>query len=444
MLAPANVTKLECKVVVDILDYFKCKKTIIKPGLSKVRASVFLYASYLAECLTDSQECEINEIVLDPCSPTTPLTCDDQLTVTITESTRTCTFKATLDTPYPSYVLTQGSQYVNAKTTLKHQESCSPIPPYSDEEIVGGCNSTTCSTAQQGSMTLNHLVPFPQLPGFYFGTSYISNIRLYYTDSLGEITTYEDWNLDHTSSIYTAAACPTCVNVTTSNTLLGNSNFATSFTALLGNIAKIKFGDNTNRHTIQPSYSSGNINFFQTVKHKVPNSMGIHIGRIVLKDLGSGLSITLEENGLGIGRIVSQTPIQFHYTSSPKNSNCGTFSPRVHNQQVALAYNISNVSFNSFGLPNLSPTPLTLTNNVLSCTRYVFCHKADALGPLATQQWSLSWTPAITNELCVYASNIGEYYSYTCTESGCCESITKEVTEHPPLTITANDIGITS
>lgn len=440
MIAPADVNKLECKLVLDILDYFKCKKTIIEPQSEQIGVSLFLYASYLTECLTNSQLCQIKDMVLEPCEPAKDLTCADQLQLSITKVPLQCTISANLVDPFPSYVLTDNSPYVDIYGLIHNTDSCSYYG--TTLAFAGGCTSTGCSTNKLGfyqniwTHKLTNTWP----------TAHISYIKVYKTDDLGNIDpTPIDLDLRHGISPYytTSPSCPLCVNVPLPDTLISSPNFPTAFAQLLQNAATTIYSNSNPHHDISVTLSGTNLKITQLSRHKASEYIGLLDQETYfnLYDVSASHSWILRPKDVSLQKYAKS--IQVYYNAPTLTTPCGPFSPNILDQAIPLNYT-PQTNFAFIGLPPKASTSLTLTDRLSTCVYYKLIGKANALVPVTYEQWSVSYTPLIYLGNEVFAQQIGTYYYYVETSTGCSATISETITSFPLPTLTPYDPDVTA
>ena len=419
MIALADVNNLKCRIVVDILDYFNCKKTILKPGLNKIRAFLFLYASYLNNCLTEEEECRIKTLVLLDCATDDTLTCDKQIKTVITQVPIQCNVGMKLIDNYPTYTI--NGKEINAFTFMKFTNSC--IPPPVDYLVEGGCNATVCNDSLKGSYSIDHTIdvtdttyPFP------YSTSHVSAIRLYRTDASGAVISNTDYDLRvGISPYYTndAVLCPLCTTVNPSNALITSPNFSAAFTTLLNNITSVVFGDTLSHHDITASFVAPNLKFVQKAHHLGNLKLGISTPdlNVNLYSIPGSESIIFRPADDIKVHVVNS--IKFYSYPFINTISCGVVRPLVPYQTITPDVNTTLSNFNFISLPNKTTTALSFTKAPVSCSHWRLCGINTTFSPVAYQQWTRSYDTVITASNCVQAKQTGIYYYDVTLQNGC-------------------------
>lgn len=360
MLNPADVLKIKCNFVSEVLRFLNKRKYVIdvcpcilypyygEHGLTSVVDS---------DCLSYTNECVLldNKYSTPTECEATLSECDDQLAIALTTTTSPCTLLAyTLNrsngSTYPTMFTTDDSIYVNGTLSLKLVATGDCTVDIDYVTIYGGASSLGTSDDYKSTCALGHYSPYTSFKGTT--ASYVKSLRVYETDEFGVlINTPIDLDLDPSTSIYYADTvdCPGCTALLPSEVELGDPNFTTNFETLMDNVSIARYGSPGFHNISATFFSSSNVyRVFSIAKHNPASyHFGIHRpnGNLWIKDPATNKDYIQGINYFSTGSV------KFYYDSSnfspdPDIYDCADITPIIGNQNSAPQYDTSAYSFN--------------------------------------------------------------------------------------------------
>lgn len=430
-MTTADVTKLSCEFVRKVKLYITQSKYIAEPCMDDIQYyfSKYKLATTLADCLTHEDECDLSiiasTIVSEPVIPPVIVSCDGLVDITLTKSTVPCVYTTTLQklsgvaSAYPDIVLSEDdvtqSAFINVVT--------SGCGDFDSASIESGCKNITnnsspvCAEVYKFELNiyfnLNGLQNHP--------TGYIKTLRIYQTDSSGDlINTPIDLNLSP-SNLSAWVACGLCSGISAAELRFGHPNWASAFKELLDNVVYTLQGSLDARWVV--SFGTNYISIGNTVKHN-PASEWYGINKDDFKvEWVNDSGITL--------KILS--PSSTAYIQSPSymaqdftlNVTCGEINGRVVMNGGLASYS-TNSNFNYLELTSTELSKPASIVNLDSPT----CNKTALTASYATDaeiilaEWLDPSDDFISEDLSIIVTEPGEYTFTALIGEGCSASET--------------------
>lgn len=367
LLTPADVLKIKCRFVTEMIKFVKRKKYIMAPCLCEVYP---YYADYLlstlaADCLEYDDECTLKKISdsssdQDPIDPTI-IPCSTQIDPLLSySSSSTCTYSATVEnqydgSAYPTIVLTDNSEFVNITADVVLNNTCNHT--IQTETIIGGCIDGDCQDGYLGRVIISSgMTSFIHGANAVAPEAYITKLRIYTVDDTGLLDpTPIDLDLNINTSPYYAPGvdCPGCTALILSDVQFGNVDLQTNFATLMDNVGLALFGD-ANTHKLDASYSiiSGRVGVNNVVVHNPAGPFfGTHKPDLFMEVYNvntdtyatSTLTTSLSSGGMRLRNSLSfDVP-------------CGTVDPIIKTTTTSVGMDVdwANTSFNEIKLLSL-------------------------------------------------------------------------------------------
>lgn len=438
-ITDATALKIRCNFVARVKNYITNKKYKVDPDLDCLIAD-FKRTALLSlgiDCLTTDQICDINEYAATlPTLPTNTPTvteCEDQGDVDIDMLVNACISGVTLKNTYdntasPLFTLADDTIYQNASINAVFSDPCGTS---STTAVSGGCTNAGCNDSFKATKKIGITTT---VGDYIAGSSYITSLRVYETDSTGVlITTPIDLDLDPaTSPYYTAHAtdCPGCTTVNSADVVVSSANWSTAMLTLMDNVSLARYGSTGKHHFSFGKYTSNGgvsytLSIFCNIRHNpISNLFGLKRDDANLKwydGVKAGTStITATNSGIAI-------PVRFYKDDFSYTTSCGTtLTPDIDNQYFRMHTDDSQCDFyklvlvtplgtDPFGAPKLLTFTGTTTNN---CNTYTLSAVFSGTGTVANVKWYSGETIISTNySVTVTAS--GTYQFVLTLDTGC-------------------------
>jgi len=263
MMLLADVTKIKCKFVQEIVNFLnkrkyavdpciKCKYTYYADLLKVLYGGEEGEGTYANSCLDHDIECDLTTKASKYSEQVTCLSgeqCASQVSITLAQATKSCiglaeTENSLCNCKYPTMELTNNSTLVNANIDIvtTFSGSCSNPPTIDTNNIQGGCDSSGCNSDNLSYYSFGFNSDSTNI---VTATSFITKMRVYLSDSGGNLTTMKDLILTPGANDYQVddpVLCNGCASILDSELQFGDPNFTTAFNTLMDNISLALFG----------------------------------------------------------------------------------------------------------------------------------------------------------------------------------------------------------
>jgi hypothetical protein len=421
MIAPAVVTKVDCKFVYEVYQYLYNRRFSLQACTDEALAAFLLHLRAHSDCLTYEDECQIASLDITDysvdCSTATSSPCSTVGSVTLTESTTPCVYSTAIQNPlnltgFPYVDLQNDEVFHKGQLNLHVTSSCGDydetFPVETGTVLIG--SSTTTSTDYDFAITARHeLGNVTSL-----NTSYIKTIRLYQTDSTGNLVPSPiDIDVSPTTSPY--LSCGSCTPVTASHLYFSHADFKTALDTVIHNAVGVLCGDSD---AISLKVDTLNTTGYSVITRTKHNPAGVHFG---IKHNDARL---VWRNGL-IGSDVVQTTINktfqnaaIYYTNTI-NDFCSPLTLTMPNRFYGLWVNWGATDFHKITLGS----PYSTQYGILSSPHSVTCTLYTATATVDPTPASQSWTDDMDIEVSTdlsYSTFEGGTFNFSAVfEDGC-------------------------
>lgn len=432
MIAPADVLRIKCKFVDQVIAFLTKRKYVVDvcPCELYQYYGDYMLATTLVDCLEYEQECYLNKKASKYDLPTTcddtVVSCDGQLSdLVLSSATTTCDFTASTAnsvnfSAYPVLSVTDDSTYIESTINIRFVKDChaGSSTIVAATAVAGGCTSSGCSSSAKGQ----HLFGIQTTADFGLTSdAYISTLRVYETDSTGVlINTPIDLDLDPATSPYYTddiSLCPGCATVLDSEVKIGSANFSTAFTTLMENVSLARYSD-TGRHELSAAVlSPTSIRVLCAAKHNPSQEwFGINSSNALIVFTDDATGNVYSKTGINA---TLDYPTRFYNNSTSYATSCGNFTPVIGNQFSLISYN-SDTSFNKISLlSNFGSKPINVTSNsTYSCTSTLLTATYTD-----TNVSSIAWTDSLDNTIATTNTTIvtdADDYTFTAVLNNNC------------------------
>lgn len=386
MLQTADVIKIECAFVKSVYDYIYHRQYTTDLCLDKVKSAYLLMLKAHNTCLTYEQECEVIETevtdyTLD-CTTSITTPCSTVGEITVSSSRKDCTYTAALRNPvnntgFPYVDLQDNEVYHKGKMNIVITSPCSSYSTTLQAET---------GTILIGSPVTSDIYDFSVFASYIIdnvtslSTYYISSIRLYATDSSGNvINSAIDIDISPTTSPY--LSCPSCTTVTPSHLYFGHANYTTALKNVIDNAIRVISGSPSNASIEVTNVNTTGYEIRSRIKH---NPSGVFYG---IKHTDPQIIYT---NGTTIVKSNQATKSWVNagmYYTSILNGLCSPFTVTLPNRFYPLSVNWSNTDFNKITLNSPYSTQYTIMSN----PTYITCPRYSASATITPTASSIVW-----------------------------------------------------
>lgn len=454
MMLLADVTKIKCKFVSEVIAFLNKRKYAVDPC---IKCKYTYYADLLKvlyggevddpnvvyECLSHEDECDLTTKANKYSAPVTDcesvaLDCSGQITISLAESGETCTQTAGVakeavgglfPSAFPKMYVTNNSPYIDGTIWLGATRTGDCGPGYSSVLIDGGV------TQADGAMDIHR-------SNYQFGfnstvvmpsTAYLTSMRIYETDTLGTLGAATNLDLDPATSPYYAddvVACPGCATVLSTEVQIGDPNFQDAFATLMNNVSLALFGD-ASLHGMSAIGGATSYRIRTKAKHNPSsNWFGIHYpdARIAWSN---GVVQTVI-NGFSNLTTSQQDPLRFYDNSvslSPSGTqyDCADISLELLDQYTFAAINYPASSFNKIVLLNDSGIKAIGIDESESCGPTILTATYVTTGTVDSVSWEDPSSAEISTTTIAAAEDPGTYTFTVNLTNGCSLSETIEI-----------------
>lgn len=434
MLSPADALKLKCKFVDSVISFIEQRKFISDLCICK------LYKPYNNYLLSTIEDCLEYEDVCDLTNSVSTYTitedadpviteCGSDIPLTLSSSFQSCTYtsqpKNSINgSAYPEVFLTDDSIYANIRTNIVVSNTCNS--DVITQSIIGGCVLGNCGDQYLGTLTKG--VSFHSADGSISNdpNSYFRIIRVYETDSNGQLTNIPiDLNLHYGTSIYygPSGSCPGCSTLALADVKFGSATFVTSFNTLMNNVSLARYGV-TGKHAIYVTKTGTIVNGTEigisAKNNPAGNWFGLHTPDVYVEVFNTSTSTSKVRTffNVGYGR-----PIYLNNNDIGITLPCGILEPHVKTTTQATYgyFDVPNASFNSLTLvsPYATSALYNVCCNTMTCNLWTLTATYSS-NPLIT---SVSWTNSLDEEISttntVQVAEAGDYTFTINTSNGC-------------------------
>jgi hypothetical protein len=381
MITQQTVDQLATKFVQDVISYHNTKKYVVNTDITCVYDSLFNYLSGLnllsTNCEDYELECELNNSVTGDYvfTPTVAeIPCNDQLSVTFSRSTTNCsntvTIQNTLDQgPRPDFYTVNNSIYIESKINLV--SSVCNVP--NTTTINGGCKSTGCSNSYKAGVNFI----WRNNTQVYSTNSYISEMMVYETDSMGDIVN-NPITLDlnpATSPYYSGAGLTTLV---LNDVKFSNTNWVNNMQTLMNNVSIYRY-NTSNRFYLTFAKVNENGSFkrisvtSRSIHKPSDTTFGLNKqnGYIKIFDITADAYSTITNQNVS-----KQILFSSFYNSSTISTICGNLTPLVSGDtavDVSSNSNFNNIILNSsIGYINVGLTGTTSLSCITNTIKAIY------------------------------------------------------------------------
>lgn len=456
MMLLADVTKIKCKFVQEMISYLnrrkysvspciKCKYTYYADALKVLYGGVEDDPNFTSDCLDHDDECSLTtkagSYTIDLCQQAT-IGCEDQATITIATTEYDCTSTAQTShdgqftgSSYPVIKLTNDSIYIDGEININARLSgvCGPTAPYDRATTTvqaGGCTSSGCSNSYLGlyKFGVNSV-------GTQAATTYVKSMRVYTTDLFGTLSTSYDLDLDPATSPYYVddiTDCPSCSLVVPSEVQIGDPNFSTAFATLMDNVSIALFGA-ASKHAIAATGGSS-YSILCTAKHNPASTwFGFHTPdfRIEMSNGKVYTSANTLSNFSSAIRFYYDDAVFWDPDTWPSSIfllDCLEHNPIIGDQVSYATIDRPNSSFNKIKL--LSPlgnTSIVVTTNVTqACSPTTLTASYTTLDTVSSVSWKDPMDVEISTTDSATVVDPGVYTFTVNLSNGC--AVTKTIT----------------
>ena len=441
-MTTADVIKLACAFVEDVISYIKETRYLTDPCLDNVSESFSRYkqATTLVECLTHEDECDILGYVTNPLPyvPPVVLDCDTQITIELSQTSTSCSYWAqprsvivgALDA-FPVIILEDDTVHQPAFIKMELKTDCGTI--VGSQILESGCDGNdigplNCNDAlYKGSYGI----------GFEFDgvidnpDGYIKTLRVYETDVNGLLNPIPiDLNVAP-SNIAAWTSCPLCSGVDPNDLLFdspSDQDWKAAFETLMENVSYTRYGAlNSNFSFFKGSGNPVHIRFTNKIKHNpLSNWMGFNKDDFYFEyvnDAGDTIPSSDYNFFFNSGK---HTLVADYSIPTPCGNTTGRYKlQNVFHSNVAIA--TSNFNFLSLTNPKLSKNGVVVNESQVACTKTTLTAVLTVLSTLDNFQWRDPLGAVITTtELVIEVEDSGIYTFEAILENGC--SLSKTIT----------------
>lgn len=437
-MTTADVIKLACAFVEDVISYIKGTRYLADPCLDSVSESFSRYkqATTLVECLTHEDECDILGYVTNPLPyvPPVVLDCNTQITIELSQTSTSCSYWAqprsvigALDA-FPVIILEDDTIHQPAFIKMELKTDCGTIT--GSQILESGCNGNdtgplNCSDVNyKGRFILDF--SFPDIPANLDG--YIKTLRVYETDSLGVLNPIPiDLNIAP-SNIAAWLSCPLCSGINVANLVFGSPLFDTTFKALMDNVSYTLYG--ALKHEISSIKFNGswpNLRFITSIKHNpLSEWMGFNKDDFYFEYVNdAGDTVIVDQYNFSYSSNFT-TLVADYSIATPCGNTTGRYKLySANNNNVSIAA----TNFNFLKLFNFKLDKAgEIVNQVqVACTKTTLTAVLTVLSTLDNFQWRDPLGAVITTTLLsIEIEDPGIYTFEAILENGC--SLSKTIT----------------
>lgn len=430
-ILPADVTKLSCEFLKQVVKIHNSYKTSLAPKDDKLNEAFANYvkASFFLPYLSPAQVHCLQDAAnkLDEDSTNIESTsCEAQASVKITKSTFTASYGVrmlnTFATPYTVDNSTHIGSYIYLST------------PLGNEKVEGGCissgGSVLCDTVYNASV---YNVIRYNLPSFIdYGNAYITKLKLYETDSSGNFYTSHIVNLDPATSPYYASAGVNPVDVKFSS-----SNFGISLIKLINAFSATRPSMASTSHYITPSTSGDLLTFVCQCNHYGRRILGINkddTGLSIKSDIYGEMSISPS-----LISLAWQDARFFHKPSY--TTNCGMLTPTITGT-AGFSFDPINSNYNriAFSSSTSTYTNFTLTGNTQTCQYVRLTASYSTIGEVTERYWTTSYDPTRLYSDSIDTNRTGSFYFTIVLDNGCTITKTYTMVDIPATSLGEDEI----
>lgn len=453
MLAPADVLNAKCEFVNKVLAYLEKRKYVVDVCACTLYPYYARYAKVSIledDCLTYDDICEITsntDYTHEATTCDSGVACADQVDITLSKANFECnaiaeTITTSCNCKYPTIVLQNNSEevvgYIKVKTTFSG--TCASPAQSSSVQVDGGCNSTDgCTSASNSYYSFGFNSDSTSI---VTADSYITQLRVYRTDSFGVILDKLDLNLNPSTSPYLAddpVNCPGCTAIVPSELEFGDPNFESAFATLMDNVSLAVWGA-PGLHRI---YAWWNGTHYRIRCKAIHNPTGTHLIGINRNDANlivvtpSG-NYTQGINAFGdFDAPPHYPPIQFYKVldevDAPANYACANITSTIGDQVTYPRYNNLLSNFNKIVLQTgvgMSGYPIEVTDGSSeSCESVILSAIYDTDEEVDFVEWLDPSNNQISTATLASATENGTHTFKVHLENGCVVSETIAVTE---------------
>ncbi len=429
-MTTADVNKLACRFVEDMLTYLSRQKFVTDLCLDSVKLSFSEYKliTTLEDCLSYKDICDLLGSVVNqiPEPEIETINCGEQISVTVTATTNSCHYFEQVRShivdfdAFPAIVLQEDSIYQKAYINIMQRSDCGGLTGLF-EVVESGCWSNLdtgpidCNSDYDYAFEIDY-----RINGLLINQDgYIKTIRFYETDSNGLLINIP-FDLDVSpANVSSWVGCLLCSGVDPNDLYFSSPNWVTAFNQLLQNISFTRYGSLL--HKIRVRKSGSDIVFVLTVKHKPASEwMGLYTPDFKVDWVNNdGATITNTTPGLSYGSSNEVRITQDYSIPTP----CGQditgryrFSSFFSNGLPSSRFNelkINNFKFNSIGeVVNVNQVTCNTTTLVGSFTIL-------GTGEVLDYGWINSSDEIISNELTVTVTESDTYRFFVQLDNGC-------------------------
>jgi hypothetical protein len=449
-MLPADVLKIKCKFVSEVIAYLNRRKYSVSTCIEckytyYADALKLLYGTTTEtigdevdyECLTHAQECSLTTKankypeLTTGCEETIP--CASQASITLLVEDQSCTSTAetinqSCNCKYPTIALNNNSKYIDASIDVKYlfagECATSKVPTY--YTVNGGCDSGSCSDDYRGIYSFG----FNSDGNAYItSASFITQMKVFKTDTSGNGANALTLNLNPGTSPYTSdnVNCSGCAAVDPAELVFGHANFTSAFLTLMDNVA-LSLGSYS--HEMRAWWTGDKLRVRCTAVHN-PTS-----GYFGLMLSGSNIIIsnpstptTLSVNAFGDDDVYPyHRPIKFYeetpvLASPDADFSCADITAIVGDQVTYPRFNTLNSSFKQIALSvNIGLLPIEVTSGTTeTCQRDILTADitlADNI-EIDSMEWTDPGNAQISTSETAIATDDGTYTFELTLTNGC-------------------------
>jgi len=463
----ADVTKIKCKFVQEIINFLNKRKYAVDPCVKckytyYADALKLLYPPYtepiegsgVFECLDHETECDLTTKASkypEQASCLTNEECLDQVTITLAQAVRTCsslaeTINSQCSCKFPRMYTTNNSTLVNGTIDIKTTFSgtCSNPATTSSESVIGGCNSADgCIDDNQSYYSFGFN---SNSTSVVTDTSFLTRMRVYLTDGAGAITTMKDLLLTPGANDYQAddpVLCPGCTAIPDAELVFGHANFEDAFSTLMDNVSLALFGV-TGLHNM---YAWWNGTHYRIRCKAVHNPTGTHLFGLNRNDATIYVSTPSGTYSQGINAFGDfdaapyYPPVRFYYEASLIEApggglyNCADIESTIGDQVAYPNYNTLLSNMNKIVLTTSlgnSSYPIEVTDGISgTCESVILSASYTTDKEVDSVEWQDPSSIQISTSTLASATVNGTYTFYLYLANGCTITETIEVTAFP-------------